>query len=426
MRTVFLDTNIFLHYKQFDQIDWLSVCSASECELVITPIVIDELDKHKIGNTKIGKRARNVLTQIEKLYETGNFEIQKDVSIKIINEKPKLDTYSRNGLNYQEQDHRIFACIIEYRENNPSCEISLLTVDVGPRIRARQFDINVIKPPEKYFISPGETDEEKTIKKLEQENVFLKSRIPSLTLEFEDGKEFYKIKKGEQSFEREKFVTENLGNKKVELEHLVYKENAYENPMAAFLQTMSVLSLSPEQIDKYNSELDNYFEDYKKYLIKKFEFIENRKLSHNISIYLSNSGSIPAENVDIHLHFPDGFKLIELEDYPKPPKEPKPPYKPKSRFDFEGMGLSMHLPNLYPTFPSDSKIEINKPTIRKTNSYEVDFQRNYLKHHYKSKLDTLVMIYERFENKQNFKIEYVISAANMPDIIQGNLNIIYE
>lgn len=426
MRTVFLDTNIFLHYKQFDQIDWLSVCSTSECELVITPIVIDELDKHKVGNTKISKRARNILTQIEKLYETGNFEIRENVTIKIINDKPKLDTYTRFGLNYEEQDHRIFACIIEYRENNPSCEISLLTGDVGPRIRARQFDIDVIKPPEKYFISPGETDEEKTIRKLEHENVFLKSRIPILTLEFEDGKEFYKIKKGEQSSEKEKFVNENLDNKKNELKHLVYEENIYDNPMAALLQKMNTSSLSSEQIEKYNNELDSYFEDYKEFLNKKFEFIENKKLSHNITIYLSNNGSIPAENVDIHIHFPDGFDLIELEDYPKPPKEPKPPYKPKSRFDFEGLGLSPNFPNLYPSFPSNSRIEINKPTIRKTNSYVVDFQINYLKHHYKAKLDTLVMIYESFENQQNFKIEYILSAANMPDIIRGNLNLIYE
>jgi len=163
MKTVFIDTNIFLHYKLFDQIDWLDVCSAKECELLISPIIIDELDKHKVGNTKIGKRARNVLSRLEKLYENDNFEIQKNVLVKIINDKPRNDTFLKNGLNHEEQDHRIFACIIEYQEKNPSFDISLITGDVGPRIRARQFDIQIIKPPQKYFISPGTSDEEKAI-----------------------------------------------------------------------------------------------------------------------------------------------------------------------------------------------------------------------------------------------------------------------
>lgn len=426
MKTVFIDTNIFLHYKLFDQIDWLEVCSTEKCELVIPPIVIDELDKHKIGNTKIGKRARNVLGKIEKLYENENFEIQKNVLIKIISDKPKIETFVNNGLNYEEQDHRIFASILEYTKIHPSCIISLMTGDVGPRIRARQYNINVIKPPQKYFIPPGASEEEKQIKKLEKENILLKSRIPDLTIEFENGKKFFKIKKKDKTIDKKSFILENLTNQKSEFEYLVLKENDYENPMNAFLQTINNLSLSEEQVEKYNKELDDYFDKYENYLNKKWKHLLYRNLSYDISICLFNDGTTPAENVDIHLHFPDGFDLINLDDFPNPPKEPKPPYKPKSRFDMEGLGFTNYLPNLNPTFPSTSKIEINKPSIRKTNSYEVDFQKKYLKHHYRTKLDTLVLIYENIEDIQNFKIDYILSAANMPDVIRGNLNIIYE
>jgi len=254
----------------------------------------------------------------------------------------------------------------------------------------------------------------------------LKSRIPSLTLEFENGKEFFKFQKGEKTLDREKFIKERLDKLKVDNEYLEQKKIDDNNPMAAIFQSINAISLSEEQIEKYNKELDAYFENYEKFLNKRMEYEGKRNLSINITIFLLNNGNTPAEDVDIHLHFPDGFELINLDDFPSPPKEPKPPYKPKSRFDFEGMGLSTHFPNLYPSFPSSPKIEISKPSIRKTNSYDVDFQKNYLKHHYRIKLDTLVLIYERFEDKQNFKIEYVISAANMPEIERGTLNIIYE
>jgi len=61
MKYIFLDTNIFLHFQDFEKIDWLSESSSKACKLIIAPVVIDELDEKKIGTNKIGSRARKVL-----------------------------------------------------------------------------------------------------------------------------------------------------------------------------------------------------------------------------------------------------------------------------------------------------------------------------------------------------------------------------
>jgi len=42
MNYIFLDTNVFIHFKDFDQIDWKNVINSDEDFLItIVPIVID-------------------------------------------------------------------------------------------------------------------------------------------------------------------------------------------------------------------------------------------------------------------------------------------------------------------------------------------------------------------------------------------------
>jgi len=95
MKIIFVDTNIFLHFKSFVDIDWLEICQSGECRLVISPIVIAELDKYKVGNDERGKRARKVLKKIEDCMETNAFEIRKNVELEIILERPKKNIFKK-------------------------------------------------------------------------------------------------------------------------------------------------------------------------------------------------------------------------------------------------------------------------------------------------------------------------------------------
>ncbi len=44
---LFLDTNIFLHYQSFDQINWSVLVGAQNVGIIIPPITVHELNKHK-------------------------------------------------------------------------------------------------------------------------------------------------------------------------------------------------------------------------------------------------------------------------------------------------------------------------------------------------------------------------------------------
>ena len=76
MNYIVLDTNIFIHFRDFDQIDWKSILNSKEDFLIlIPPIIIDELDSHKYNkNPKISKRVKRILPKMGcfKTYCTGS------------------------------------------------------------------------------------------------------------------------------------------------------------------------------------------------------------------------------------------------------------------------------------------------------------------------------------------------------------------
>lgn len=80
---LFLDTNIFLHYRRFDEIDWCKeLKSKDDYRFVIAPIVIQELDSQKSTGKKISQRAKEALSKIEKMINNSNDRII------IIHQKP--------------------------------------------------------------------------------------------------------------------------------------------------------------------------------------------------------------------------------------------------------------------------------------------------------------------------------------------------
>jgi hypothetical protein len=52
-KRVYPDTNIALHYKRFDQLDWLKLVDASEVDLVLSPVFVAELDRKKYEGTRL-------------------------------------------------------------------------------------------------------------------------------------------------------------------------------------------------------------------------------------------------------------------------------------------------------------------------------------------------------------------------------------
>jgi hypothetical protein len=75
---------------------------------------------------------------------------------------------------------------------------------------------------------------------------------------------------------------------------------------------------------------------------------------------------------------------------------------------------------------NDSKGEYG-PIIKKTNSHEVQYGKDYLKHHDKWPFEPIYVVLDQLENlTPAFGVNYQITAANLPDPVTGRLLIHLE
>ena len=49
MKYLFLDTNIFLHFQNFEQIPWGNLVGDVDFKIIVSDIVAGEIDKHNDG-----------------------------------------------------------------------------------------------------------------------------------------------------------------------------------------------------------------------------------------------------------------------------------------------------------------------------------------------------------------------------------------
>ncbi len=419
MKYIFLDTNIFLHFQDFEKIDWLSESVSKACKLVIPPVVIDELDEKKIGTNKIGNRARNVLNRFEQLSEMEEAKINENIEFEILLLKPSREVYETNNLNFDEKDHRLIASIIQFSQKYSLSDILLCSNDIGPRLRAKMFNIKSLKLDSKYLIPNQVSEEEKRIRQLERENQILKTRIPKLDVLFLDETKFQKMKIPQKDYSNfEDFKAQKLKEIKIENPYME-TTNPYDNALS------QLTTLDPSRIRKYNNELDEFYSEYENTLDKIFEYEKKEMLSFKIQFVIKNSGNSPADDIDLHLHFPDGLELIESSEKEEYPSLPSPPYKPKHAFDLGHSAFPILTPFHNPITPNTS-LNFNSPSIKKTNSYDVDFSRNNLKHGYSEQLEELTIIFDSESSIKNFQIDFELSAANMPDKLVGKLNVLFE
>ena len=185
---------------------------------------------------------------------------------------------------------------------------------------------------------------------------------------------------------------------------------------------------SPEAVDSYNTALERFYEQYGAWLLANALQVNRSRRTVKMNLELANCGTAPAEDIDLFLHFPDGFALYSESDLPRPPAEPAPPEKPRG-------GLALPMPRLPVDFGnifSPSLLagmgprNVSSPSIRRTNSYEVRFHVKSLKHGMVVSLDPLYAVFDSHESARSFSIEYHIVAANLPRPTDRKLHVVVQ
>lgn len=155
----------------------------------------------------------------------------------------------------------------------------------------------------------------------------------------------------------EDFKAQKLKEIKIENPYME-TTNPYDNALS------QLTTLDPSRIRKYNNELDEFYSEYVNTLDKIFEYEKKEMLSFKIQFVIKNSGNSPADDIDLHLHFPDGLELIESSEKEEYASLPSPPYKPKHAFDLGHSAFPILTPFHNPITPNTS-LNFNSPSIKK-------------------------------------------------------------
>ncbi|MBU1751254.1 MAG: hypothetical protein KKA73_26515 [Chloroflexi bacterium] len=195
---------------------------------------------------------------------------------------------------------------------------------------------------------------------------------------------------------------------------------------------MDAVTIPPEDVEEYNAKLDEFYQAYAEYLQGSTQYQNLRWRTIQLAIKLINEGTVPAQDIDIFMHFPNGFDVLSAHDFPPPPRRPQPPSKPKPPWEKLRETLDISPTSLlYPgrLIPQTPELpgpppNVTAPDIERTSSYSVHFHVRQLKHNLQEPLEPLCVIFESFESAHSFHIDYQILAANVPSKISGNLHVI--
>src|SRR5207237_4594571 len=102
--------------------------------------------------------------------------------------------------------------------------------------------------------------------------------------------------------------------------------SAADNPLAQIAELMEGFQAMGRQFyEDYNVRVAAYHRTYEKYLRDTLAFKTLATRTIKLELILHNSGTCPAEDIHILLHFPDGFLLYHEKRPPKAPEEPSAP-----------------------------------------------------------------------------------------------------
>lgn len=426
MKYVFVDTNFLIHYRSIEEIDWANFFKEEKLSFQISQTVVEELDNHKYSEKNfLQKRSRKILSRLQKI-EDWNSNLPKNLNVNICTLQISDEIYRKKNLNKSRPDDRIIASLLEYHSQNKENKPVLVTGDFSMSIKAKTFDIETVILNEEFQVPSSESDEIKEIRRLKHENERLKNLFPDVDLAFQNKKNFSKQFIHKPLKVRENYIDNKIKDLKKNYPKVEIRRNNERTVTVNDLAKLKLPSFNQKPPKIYNEELDEFYAEYRSYLKQRIYYLAMLRRSFELVITVCNEGTSPAEDIDIRLHFPDGFEVFDSQELPfKNPKKIKPPSKEYSNSILGGLGAPLYsrmydMPHLHT--PSN----VGGLNIKKTNSYEVKSYINKIKHNQCEILDSIIVLFHPDEEVKGFTIDYRIDIGNYPDPIEGKLNVSVE
>lgn len=408
MKFLVLDTNVFLHYKDFEQIDWQSLLK-DDVTVCVPQRVLEEIDKHKDQSRgKIQKRAKRLSARFSELFLQN---ATPRIPIVVMNH-PLSTAFDDPRFHKEISDDWIILSALQ-----SSCaDTVIVSGDNGILLKAKQQGLGFFLMPDELLLADDASEEEKEIKQLKQRLEKYENRHPDPEITFADETPLLNI---------EKPVLENykadLKKYETELKNsFPYQSLTEETRTELNLLTdiSNYIRSTVEQKKEYNKELDDFFE--KKVLLKKVQLAKQLldQRFYKLAFWLSNGGTSSLGDTTVFLTFPDGVKVynqdskevFHLED----PKEPV----------LKNNISSVVSPNRS-TRSDEKEIELWSPD-KALDIREFKFFSNRLTHGMRCRLADSDDLYIDIAQCGNFTISWIIVDSELIEPARGELHVVIK
>ncbi|TCR76749.1 PIN domain-containing protein [Rhizobium sp. BK376] len=301
---VFIDTNWFLQLRDLKDLRWTELFpEAKHIEVMVAPVVISELDKHKVGSSdRRRNRARAALKTIDEasMLEDETLVLRERGPKVTLSVAPTAKTVRDHGLNPDSADDNLVAAMMEF-----GSDAVLLSHDTGPRISARRAKRTAFAPPDGWLLPDESSDDRKKIARLEAELKLLRNKSPELKVEFANAE---RGRIGLLSYRMPK-----LSEKRIER-----LSNAYLSGNARQTLTMGVSTYrqavpniyTQAEVDEYNRQYDKFADDVRRYFDNLHSRIERISRAPRLDFAIVNLGGVSAKDLVVELQAEGDLQML--------------------------------------------------------------------------------------------------------------------
>lgn len=316
---LFVDTNVLLHGKDFNSIDWSKLVDTKNIVIMISRPVQEEIDKLKnLGNSRRSRRAKKWSSLFRKLVDvsdnneticSGTIDVEVRLSPRV--NYSNISDYDLDDIS--RPDNKIIFEALEFRKTNlPTTDVRLLTNDSNPMLTARFLGLDYVEFKDEFLEPPESDDRDKKIKDLQNNLQQMSSNLPVIQLIVEKPKE-------EDTSIFSQFET--FGEKHITTlsRYLTKRHPRYVFPTKEKKPgTLSIMDAFQDRIqDKielYHKEYDAFESSIECFCKELHSFVNLNLRMLSLRVRVTNTGSVPCRNILLQIELGKGLVIVPPEN----------------------------------------------------------------------------------------------------------------
>lgn len=363
---VFPDTNVLVQCKPLSELDWGSIWAHKRITLIIARPVIGEIDQQKGGAGRLAKRARTANTLLRRFLDEDSIDIpvkKKGVDVSLQSgDHLRASAGLDDQLDYTTADDRLVGTVHKYISDYPSHEVVFLSHDTGPLMTAKRLAVPFQRVPDDWLLSPEADEEQKQIKILQEQISRYEDQLPKCQIEFIDAPWVFKLPCYRALTENQIDTLVQRVERKYPRETMFETQPPQRTPYDLAFASIGIGKrfdpVSAEEISEYEDSYTQWLEAVTESFRTLNQTFDAVAALPWIEIGLTNSGSTPANNVEVRVEAAGGKFCFftpskEMEKQLEAPSRlPLPPEPPKGRW-VESFGFSSLLFDVPERLPLD-------------------------------------------------------------------------